>query len=208
MFQKNAGRRWTWRSPNGVTTTEIDYILTNRPDIVTYVTVNNQVNIGSDHRLLMSNIKMDVEVERKTLTNTRPPRVDATRIGLKKIDFQLELSNRFETLQELDDRDTMSETISDMIHLSASRLAKAINTPHKSRISSLTRVLMTKRRQMAGNGDNKQRIEYRHTTTKKAREDIRKYNHEIIQETIMASKSLKKSPSHAYARQRQTGHTH
>ena len=38
MVQKKAGRRWTWKSPNGVTKTEINYILTNRPDIVTDVT--------------------------------------------------------------------------------------------------------------------------------------------------------------------------
>ena len=50
MFQKKARRRWTWKSPNGVSKTEIDYLLTNRPDIVTDVTVINQVNIGSDHR--------------------------------------------------------------------------------------------------------------------------------------------------------------
>ena len=43
-----------------------------------------------------------------------PPRIDATRIGSNKIEFQLELRNRFESLQELDDIDTMSETISDM----------------------------------------------------------------------------------------------
>ena len=45
------------------------------------------------------------------------------------------------------------------------------------------------------NGDNKQRIEYAEickTIKTKAREDIRKYNQEIIRETIMASKSLKK----------------
>ena len=45
----------------------------------------------------------------------RPPRVDATRIGSKKIELQLELRSRFETLRELDDIDTMSETITDMI---------------------------------------------------------------------------------------------
>ena len=67
MFQKKAGSRWTWKSPNGLTKTDIDYILTNRPDIVTDVTVINQVNIGSDHRLVMNNIKLNVEVERKTL---------------------------------------------------------------------------------------------------------------------------------------------
>ena len=41
MFQKKAGRRWTWKSPNGVMKIEIDYILTNRPDIVTDVTFIN-----------------------------------------------------------------------------------------------------------------------------------------------------------------------
>ena len=34
-------------NPNGVTKTEIDYILTDRPDIVTDITVINQVNIAS-----------------------------------------------------------------------------------------------------------------------------------------------------------------
>ena len=63
---------------NGVTNTEIDYILTNRLDIVTYVTITNQVNIGSDHRMVMNNIKLDIEVERKTLMTKRPPRVDTT----------------------------------------------------------------------------------------------------------------------------------
>ena len=52
--------------PNGVTMAHIDYILTNRPDIVKYVTVIDQVNIGSDHRMVMSNIKFDVEMERKS----------------------------------------------------------------------------------------------------------------------------------------------
>ena len=79
----------------------------------------------------------------------RPPRVDATQIGSKKIEFELELRNRFETLQELDDIDTMSETITDMIKQIAPRVAKAINTPLQSRISSPTRALMTKRREIA-----------------------------------------------------------
>ena len=95
----------------------------------------------------------------------RPPRVDATRIGSKKIEFQLELRYRFDALQELDDFDIMSETITDMILKSASRVAKEINgeclsqlrfavdKPHKT-----TRALITKRREMAEYGDNKQRI--------------------------------------------------
>ena len=49
--------------PKGVMKTEIDYILTNRPDIVTCITFINQVNIVSDYIMAMSNTKLDVEVE-------------------------------------------------------------------------------------------------------------------------------------------------
>ena len=50
MFQKKAGRRRTWKSPNGVTKTEIDYILINRPDIVPDVTVINQIEFHLELR--------------------------------------------------------------------------------------------------------------------------------------------------------------
>ena len=75
----------------------------------------------------------------------RPPRADATQIVSKKIEFHLELRKRFKTLQELDDIDTMSETIADMIQQGASRIAKNINKPLKSRMSSPIKALMTKR---------------------------------------------------------------
>ena len=52
QFQKKAGRRWTWRSPDGNTKNEIDYIMTDKPSMVTDVTVLNRVNIGSDPRMV------------------------------------------------------------------------------------------------------------------------------------------------------------
>ena len=76
MVQKKAWRRWTWKSPNGVTNTEIGYILTNRPNILTDIIVVNQINIGSYHRLVMSNNKLDLEVKMKTLLTKSPPRVE------------------------------------------------------------------------------------------------------------------------------------
>ena len=79
MFQTKAGRRWTWKTPNGVTKTEIGYILIKWPDIVTDVTIINQSSIGIDHRLATSNIKLDLEGKRKTLMTKRPLKVDATR---------------------------------------------------------------------------------------------------------------------------------
>ena len=69
IFQKKAGRTWTWKSPNGITKVEIDCILANRPDIVTDVTVISQVNVGSDHIIVTSNTKLDIAVERKTIND-------------------------------------------------------------------------------------------------------------------------------------------
>jgi len=64
-------RERTLKSINGVTKADIDNILTNRPHIVTDVTVISQVNIRSGHEMVVSNIELDVEVERKTLMKER-----------------------------------------------------------------------------------------------------------------------------------------
>jgi len=132
MFQKKAGRRRTWKTPNGVTKTEIDYTQTNRPDIVTDVTVIIQVNIGSDHWLVTNNIKLDVEMERKKYDQeATKSRCHISRIKEDRIPTRIE-----NPIRELDDIDTMSETITDLIQQSSTRVAKAINKTLKSRISS------------------------------------------------------------------------
>ena len=49
-------------------------------DIVTDVTAINEVNTGSDHRMVISNMKLDIEVESKQWMIKRPPRVNAAQI--------------------------------------------------------------------------------------------------------------------------------
>ena len=56
--------------------------------------------------------------------NKTPPIVDAAEIALKKVEFQVELRNRFETQQIPDDIDIISEIIIDMTKQSASRVVK------------------------------------------------------------------------------------
>ena len=153
-------------------------------------------------------LKLDVEVERKELMTKRPPRIDATQIGSKKIKFQLEMKKRFETLQEQDDINTMSETITNMVIQSASRVAKAINKQQKWRISSPTRVLMTKRREMVENGDNKQRIrrnmqDYQNES-KRVHQEIQPRDHTRNDHDI---KEPDESVKNAEARPVQTDHT-
>ena len=88
-----AGRRWTWRSPDGIT--KNDYIMTDKPSMVTDVTVINRVNIGSDHMMVMGSITLNTRAERRTLLNKNTrTRVDTEIIGTKKNTVQLELKKQ------------------------------------------------------------------------------------------------------------------
>ena len=196
QFQKKAGRRWTWRSPDGHTRNEIDYIMTDKPSMVTDVTVINRINIGSDHRMVMGSITLNIRAERRKLLNKNTrTRVDTQMIGTKKNTFQLELKNRFPALEEHDDMDSLNKNMTEIIQQSAMSIAKQTKRQKKPKISSPTKALMKKRREMIENNTPRDHIEYVEickTIKKKAREDIRKHNLGEIRETIEASKSLKK----------------
>ena len=69
QFQKKAGKRWTWRSPDGNTKNEIDYIMTDKLSMVTDVTVFNRINIGNDHMIVMGSVMLNTRAERRKLLN-------------------------------------------------------------------------------------------------------------------------------------------
>ena len=116
-------------------------------------------------------------------------------IGTKKNMFQLELKNRFTALEEHDDMDSLNKNMTEMIQQSALSIAKQTKKQKNPKISSPTRALMKKRREMIENKtprDHTEYVEICKTIKKKAKEDIRKHNLDEIWETIEASKSLKK----------------
>ena len=87
--------------------------------------------------------------------------------------------NRFAALEERDDIDSLNKNMTEMIQQSATSIAKQTKKQRKARISSPTRALIKKRREVIENKTTRDRIEYVHickTMKKKAREDIRKHN--------------------------------
>ena len=152
QFQKKAGRRWTWRSPDGHTKNEIDYIMTDNPWMVTDVTVINRINIGSDHRMVMGSITLNTRAERRKLQNknTRTS-VDTKMIGTKKNTFKLELKNRFTALEEHDDIYSLNKNMTEMIQQSAMSIAKQTKKTEKAENGIALRALMKKRREMIEN---------------------------------------------------------
>ena len=85
--------------------------------------------------------------------------------------------------------------MTEMIQQSAMSIAKQTKKQKKPKMSSPTRALMKKRREMIENNTPRDHIEYAEickTIKKEAMEDIRKHNLDGIRETIEASKGLKK----------------
>ena len=160
QFQKKSGR-WTWRSPDGHTKNDIDYIVIDKPSMVTDVTVINRVNSGSDHRMAMGSITLNTRAERRKLLNKNTrTRVDTQMIGTKKNTFQLELKNRFTALEEHDDVDSINKNMTEMIQQSAMSIAKQTKNKKKPKISSPTRAPMKKRREIIENKTPRDHIEY------------------------------------------------
>ena len=81
-------------------------------------------------------------------------------IGTKKNMFQLELKNRFTALEERDDMDSLNKNMTEMIQQSAISIAKQTKTQKKPKISSPTRALMKKHREMIENKTPRDHIEY------------------------------------------------
>ena len=131
----------------------------------------------------MGSISLNTRAERTKLLNKNTrTRVDTQMIGTKKNLFQLELKNMFTALEEHDDMDSLNKNMTEMIQQSAMNIAKQTKKQKKPKITSPTRTLMKKRREMIENKTPRDHIEYVEickSIKKKASEDMRKHNLEM-----------------------------
>ena len=86
FFKKRLHICWTWISPNGVPNNEIDYILTDKPQTFTDVSVINSFNTGSDHRMIRGSMTINTRLERARLIK-RPIRPMQWHYGPKRQNF-------------------------------------------------------------------------------------------------------------------------
>ena len=137
--------------------------MTDKPSTVTDVTVIHRINIGSDHRMVMGSATLNTRAERRKLLNKNTQtRVDTQMNGTKKNTFQLELKNRFTAheVEERDDIDSLNKNMTEIIQQSAMSIARHTKKQKKPKISSPTRALMKKRREMIANKTPRAHIEY------------------------------------------------
>ena len=193
FFQKRVGRKWTWRSPNGTTKNEIDFILADESNSVSNVTVINRVNVGSDHRMVGCTAKFNYRIERNKLIFKK--KVSLEMIKENKIAFEIEIKNRFQSLSKNEDSiEALNSNLVNVIREAAEKVGST-KANKENKYSKVTIDLMKRRRtlQIKSRRDEVERAELNKAINKRQRLEKRKRNMDFIEETIRKGKSIKQA---------------
>lgn len=188
---------YIWLSPDGNTKNEIDYILTNRKDIIQDVTILNKFNTGSDHRLVRAMVVIDKKNERRNSTKTKTP----TKIKAEELkqhnSLYKEIINKALANDDLscESVDEINERLVQIIQESVKQLNTIIprKTDKEQLIDEETRNLMEKRRNLATK-NKRATLEYTETNRnirRNIREQRIKAHEKQVNEVIQNNKCMK-----------------
>ena len=187
FFKKHPTRKWTWRSPNFEVKNEIDFILTNRPQNVKDVTVLNRFKTSSDHRLVRAKFEFNTKYERLKLTKGKRKILNVKKLEEQREEFQERIKRKLKECE--------AEEVAKILTMTAEEvggLCKTQNQPKK--LTNKTIDLMDKRRKMKVNTD-KDMIKYAElckALRKSMKEDIKKYEEDVLKTSLENKSSFKK----------------
>lgn len=186
--------KWTWKSPDGKTLNEIDFIMTNRISTVKDVKVLNKVNAGSDHRLIRSKIQFQHKFERNKLTCNAKKPINLPRLQEMKQVYQLELSNRFQLLSTSEtDIERSYQDLANTLLETALKIAGPQKKSKVDKISDETRKMLAERREFKQRNirDKIRYVELCKNIRKRMRNEIRQYNTKVVHQALLANKGAK-----------------
>ena len=194
-YKKKDSRKWTWKSPDGYVKNEIDFIMTNKEDTIEDLTVVSRVNTGSDHRLVRARLNFRTKIEQAKLVKTQTSKIDYKVLNAQQNLFQLELHNKFKELQvSEDDIESYNQDIITIVNDAAKTIASRKKSIKIDKISDSTKDMLRKRREMKQDATQYSKIEYRELckiVRKQMREEIRKYNVQLVQKALTQNRGLK-----------------
>ncbi|CAM4690395.1 unnamed protein product [Leuciscus chuanchicus] len=190
LFKKRPCRRWTWMSPNGETTNEIDYVLCSHRRILQDVAVIGRkfFDTGSDHRPVRAKLVINGRTEKRALAASNRAKQPVT-TDPAVFHTLIDHTNWAQLETDIDQ---------DYDHfiglLKSSRDAAAVPTNSRaSRISDATKALMQRRRQMRADGPT--HVEYGllcKQIRQQLKTDLDQYRQRRLLVTAEDRKSLKK----------------
>ena len=151
----------------------------------------------------------------------QPKKVDTGKLQHHRREFQVEIQNRFALLASIppDDIDSRGDATAKMIHEAAISIAGRYKSEKPDKLSTSTKQLREKRRQMKRNGTPTDNIEYSEickAIRRKMKEDIRKHDEKTHHqshreqqksETSKAEAALRKRPTNFYYGRRWDAHS-
>ena len=190
LFEKKNLRR-----PNYETLNEIVYIMADKHQIVKNVEVMNELNIGSDHRMVRCRVKIDTKRERRHLFHHTPEPLRESPFYVEE--FTIKLQNRNAALEE-EDGNINETTVNNPKNVVKPLVAtaKEFATPRKiaKKCSRETLDLTEKRKNLqtpTSAWEKVEAAELNKTIKTKQRQDFRKHRTELIQEVIKQGKGFK-----------------
>lgn len=159
FFKKRLGKRWTWISPDGLFKNEIDYIATNNTKVFQNVSILNQFDFNTNHRMVRAVIEY---IE---------PKKNRQKFHSKVNSIQNQHLYTI-LITEVDEKYT--KEISKIYSLPFNKFSKPKSKPTNT--ESLTKTLIEERRERIKLGKDKQNLKIISDLSKKISNSIKKDN--------------------------------
>lgn len=192
FFDKKPQQKWTWISPDGKTKNEIDFIISNRKEIVHDVTVLNNFSIGSDHRMIRSKISINSKAERSKMIRRENKKKWTAPNNTEAFQNDIDKYLNKHTIDGAEDINELNKIIVDAIGKAEENNCSK-RDPKNEKLSDKTKNMMKERRELQSKYDtNLPKLrQLNRDITKAIRNDIRTHNTEMITKTIEDNRSLK-----------------
>ncbi|XP_072395388.1 uncharacterized protein [Diabrotica undecimpunctata] len=175
FFYKKPHRRWTWARADNKTKNEIDFIVTNKKEIIQDGTVLNAFNTGSDHRMVRAEVKISTKQERRKLVNTKPLPIWTQPRDIKEYQSDIETTLRNSTDITLNKNiDALNQHITQVIEKSMRKHCP--RNKNEEKLSTDTRNLMKQKNLITERNDpyGEQKKKINREVKKAIRKDLRK----------------------------------
>ncbi|KAH7684588.1 protein F43G9.7 [Aphelenchoides avenae] len=190
FYQKPRLKRWTWQSADGITRSELDYVLCDDKNCVLNVEMLTRFEARSDHRIVRATLKLDLpkmKRDRALAAKRKLPTTISERMLQSKVadaDWKIEADQRVNEHYE-----ALETTLLQCIKESEVRRASC----REPRITDETRALMRRLQQLKQ--ESREPEECRrlsHLVRERLIQDYSNYRNRRLVETAEARQSLKK----------------
>ena len=191
FYKKPPSGKWTWRSPDGRTKNEIDFILSDSKKNVKDVQVLNGLKFDSDHRMVRAILTLN---KRKRYAKiSHKPKLEK----INKEIYKSTLKNNLEKLQNKSE-----DKVQEIYNQIQSHILQAVKTAslkeagirNKQKLSVNTIQLIEQREivKQISSEDSKEYSEINKMTKRAIRKDVREYNVNLTRNILENSKSIKR----------------